>query len=179
MAEMDYSAEEWRDIPGHENYEASSCGRIRKKAQILKPWLAGSGYDYVGLGRGYRGTVHRLVCTAFHGRPPSSEHKCVAHWDGNRRNNKVENLRWATYPENLADALRHGTTKLIQYRTDGYKPRPRPPSPKGADSPNTKLSRDDRQEIVRRHAGGETMQQLADEYRVGKSTIFRVLRRSV
>jgi hypothetical protein len=34
----------------------------------------------------------------------------VAHWDGNKTNNTVSNLRWATKAENAADKHRHGTT---------------------------------------------------------------------
>lgn len=43
--------------------------------------------------------VHRVVATAFHGNPPTSEH-VVDHIDTNRRNNRPENLRWLTRLEN-------------------------------------------------------------------------------
>ena len=44
--------------------------------------------------------VHRIVATAFHGEQPSDKH-IVDHIDTNRRNNRVENLRWITRLNNL------------------------------------------------------------------------------
>jgi hypothetical protein len=43
--------------------------------------------------------VHRIVATAFHGVPPTTEH-VVDHIDTNRQNNRPENLRWLTRFEN-------------------------------------------------------------------------------
>jgi len=51
--------------------------------------------------------VHRLVCEAWHGRPPTEKHQ-VAHWDGNKANNHFGNLRWATPQENSHDCVRQG-----------------------------------------------------------------------
>jgi HNH endonuclease len=44
--------------------------------------------------------VHRIVATAFHGKPPTKEH-VVDHIDTNKRNNRPENLRWVTRLENV------------------------------------------------------------------------------
>lgn len=52
--------------------------------------------------------VHRLVCEAFRGAPPTAKH-VAAHRDGNGMNNAVDNLRWATPLENEHDKSLHGT----------------------------------------------------------------------
>lgn len=114
----------WRPIPEWEGfYEVSNHGQVRSlermarhrggfrrvPPKILKQhW--NNGYWRLKLARdGERETkyVHQLVCAAFHG--PREEGMQVAHWDGDARNNKAENLRWATHQENVMDKLRHGT----------------------------------------------------------------------
>jgi len=60
--------------------------------------------------------VHRLVCEAFHGPPPSPSH-IVAHNDGTRTKNTACNLRWATPKENSHDMVTHG--KSCKGETNG------------------------------------------------------------
>jgi hypothetical protein len=79
----------------------------------MRPHTMPNGYLRLGL-RHEDGTreniaVHRMVCEAFHGPAPTLTHH-AAHWDGNRKNNIPNNLRWATCSENHADKIRHGTT---------------------------------------------------------------------
>jgi hypothetical protein len=56
---------------------------------------ASTGYMQIGAV-----VVHRIVATAFRGEQPSEKH-IVDHIDTNRRNNRVENLRWITRLDNL------------------------------------------------------------------------------
>lgn len=51
--------------------------------------------------------VHRLICAAFHGEPPSETHQ-VRHLDGDRSNNHPSNLAWGTQEENWQDRKAHG-----------------------------------------------------------------------
>lgn len=51
--------------------------------------------------------VHRLVLEAFVG--PCPDGKQAAHNNGNKADNSVDNLRWATPKENMADQYIHGT----------------------------------------------------------------------
>jgi hypothetical protein len=51
--------------------------------------------------------VHHLVLEAFVGPRPAGHE--AAHGDGDKTNNALANLRWATPKENAADRYRHGT----------------------------------------------------------------------
>ena len=44
--------------------------------------------------------IHRAVCEAFHGAPPS-ESSVVIHVNEDAHDNRPENLRWGTQRENL------------------------------------------------------------------------------
>lgn len=94
--------EQWRHI-GTTNYDVSSLGRVRwghhhdRNTTYLKPGVKSDGYLVVGLridGKSKTTTVARLVAEAFIPNPHSFT--CVTHIDGNRQNNKVENLKWVT-----------------------------------------------------------------------------------
>lgn len=112
--------EEWRAVSINPDYEVSSEGRIRRVAHgksgrgrlgLLPGSTCTSGYRLVELRLDGKFQVmlglHVLVATAFHGPRPSPEHE-VAHWDGDERNNRKTNLRWATRKENAEDRIRHG-----------------------------------------------------------------------
>jgi hypothetical protein len=58
-----------------------------------------------GVSRGK--SVHALVLEAFVGPPSTGMEGC--HWDNNRANNRLVNLRWGTHSENMLDQVRHGT----------------------------------------------------------------------
>ena len=104
--ETDFSGEEWRKIDGHENYSASTFGRIRndRNGYILRP-LNPTGYCTVSLDK--KGCyIHRIIAQTF---LPNPEQKpLVNHKDGNRRNNRVSNLEWATQSENIQHAVKMG-----------------------------------------------------------------------
>ena len=114
----DGGAERWRPVPDYPSYEVSSYGRVRRLVPY-KQYPAGmllsarpdtGGYFQVALSRDGKTRYvnsHRLVAEVFIGPPPTARHQ-VAHGDGDRTNNWVGNLRWATPKENCADRARHG-----------------------------------------------------------------------
>ena len=76
----------------------------------LKGYITAKGYRTISLSHNNRKVtrhIHRLICSAFHGRPPKKSMQ-VRHLDGNPNNNKPENLRWGTREENWLDRKRHG-----------------------------------------------------------------------
>lgn len=103
--------EEWKDIAGYElYYQISNIGQVKRKdtGKILKNNIR-NGYEYVTLcvnGQRKKFYVHRLVAIAFIPNPKSYEQ--VNHKDGNKSNNKVDNLEWCTQKENLMHAFRTG-----------------------------------------------------------------------
>src|SRR3990167_4112681 len=97
----------WKKIKGTPSYEVSNIGRVRRKdgmillryggkrfwkGRILKQPLC-AGYPRICLGNHRKGQfVHRLVAMAFIVNPKNRP--CVNHIDGNKVNNRLENLAW-------------------------------------------------------------------------------------
>lgn len=110
------SKEEWRDVLNYEGlYEVSNTGKVRNMKGIkLKP-ANKAGYLTLGLSKQniqkYK-TVHSLVIEAFKGESPSPNHS-VNHIDGDKKNNNIENLEWATQSEQSIHAHRIGLVKNI------------------------------------------------------------------
>lgn len=86
------------------------------RERILKPSRARNGYLIVILCNGEKKTgklVHRLVAEAF---VPNPENKSqVNHIDGNKINNKVENLEFVTAKENTNKAYEIGLKRTGKY----------------------------------------------------------------
>lgn len=91
--------EEFRDLPGFENYKISNLGRIysTKRRSCLKiKKLGGKGYYQVRLskdGQYYYKNLHRLIAEVFI--PNPNNYRTVNHINGNKLDNRIENLEWA------------------------------------------------------------------------------------
>lgn len=102
---------EWRHIVGYDNYEVSNTGEVRnaKTGRILKPSCSRGGYLKVNLrnqGVAKSSKIHRLVAETFvyneHDKP------LVNHIDGNKSNNRSDNLEWCNSSENNKHAFDNG-----------------------------------------------------------------------
>jgi hypothetical protein len=100
--------EVWKSVIGYEQYiEVSTFGRIRSlRTNRFLSSTNGSGYVVVNLkitGRLHGFYVHRIVAQAFIGQIPKGAR--VHHINGNRRDNKVANLRICSSSEH---SILHG-----------------------------------------------------------------------
>lgn len=90
--------------------------RDGRKGRLLKPKIDRYGYERIAVShKGVRKDylVHRLVAAAFIPNPTNKP--TVNHIDGNKRNNDVSNLEWATHSEQKRHAISHGLcTKNIE-----------------------------------------------------------------
>jgi hypothetical protein len=109
--------ENWKDIEGFEGiYQVSSLGNIRNyKKQILTPVKTDDGYLRVhlrktGVSKNLR--VHRIVANHFIENPENKPE--VNHINGNKTDNRVENLEWVTKSENAIHAYKHGLQNSLK-----------------------------------------------------------------
>lgn len=114
-------AEVWKPVPSLEGVLASSEGRIllpprhaplhhggfriytpKPVRGVVTRASRSASHSYRGIYSKFFGNikVHRAVCEAFHGPPPSAD-AVVIHIDENAHNNRPENLKWGTQKENL------------------------------------------------------------------------------
>ena len=168
---MMQNAEKWRPVPVepyNRAYLISSLGRCRSVKRetkrgkrgggLLRPAPNSNGYPSVSLSvmsqqRTFK--IHQLVLKAFVGEPPPGEE--ARHLDGNRGRSVISNLAWGTRKENAADRTAHGRVRC------------------GERQPNAKLTDAIVVDMRRRHAAGETVTALANEYKVEYSTARKAI----
>lgn len=142
--------EQWKDIPRFEGcYQVSNFGNVRSfanshKGKRIEPKLRAlsltyDGYQKIRLianGLDVTERVHRLVAKLFIPNPEGKE--TVNHIDGNKLNNRVDNLEWADRKEQLYHAYKTGLKT----------------AKKGCENANSKLSSEQVQTIRKLYKKG-------------------------
>jgi hypothetical protein len=115
----------WKPVVGFEGrYEVSSLGRVKALSRtihykdgrigklnerLIRGSIMSNGYIAVSFDSKVKKTIHQVVAEAFLGK---TEYKMtVNHKDGNKLNNKLENLEWNTYKQNNDHARTTGLNK--------------------------------------------------------------------
>lgn len=171
--------EEWKWIPDWEKlYMVSNKGRVRsvgreipmprggirnKPGHIMLPQKAHNNYLRIGLCRNGKRrffSVHYLVLLAFVGPPPPG-YECN-HKNGDKANNRLDNLEWMTRSENMAHAF---DTQLRAGR-------------KGEANHFSRLTEAQVLSIRRLYAaGGESHRTLAARFNVAYSNVANIIHR--
>lgn len=107
--------ETWKDIVGYEgHYAISNFGRVKNvklkcqksfRGQYICVWACQSGYLYATLYKNNKKQnmlISRMVGIAFLGKPPIKHE--INHKDGNKTNNRIDNLEWVNHKENMRHA---------------------------------------------------------------------------
>lgn len=160
--------EVWKEIAEFKRYEVSTLGNIRSKGAdiyirgfyiwtrpsvILKPQATKFGYLRVPVRNDKKklASIHRLVALTFLLNPHSKSE--VNHIDGNKANNRLENLEWCTSKENKHHAIRTG---LVVFKSHGE------------NASNVLLTEKDVLEIRRLHREGKmTQREIAKNFNTG------------
>lgn len=165
------SGVEFRHCPGIVGYCVGSDGsvwscRIHGPCVRFGDWhllklYVRDGYRRVGIPGGKSGSkkkASRLVLEAFCGPAPPATECC--HEDGNRLNDRIDNLRWDTRSGNMKDAVRHGTARGLLKS--------------GSENKNTKLTAED-VIFIRTNIGHLSGRALARMFGVGHTTVQQLL----
>lgn len=156
-----------RTVAGYEREYVVSCfGDVfsipRKGAWLirkLKPQINHNGYEKVTLlknnCRKYM-FVHRIVANAFIENPENK--RTVNHKDGNKRNNAIENLEWATHSENRIHAVENNLGIIAK-----------------GEAMSKKLTNSDVIEILNLRNKGYLHKEIAMKFKIGVSTVQCIL----
>lgn len=149
------SSGEARPVPGFPGYWAYADGRIEKR-QWIRGNVSPQGYRRTSAGAGtrYNPYVHALIALAFIGPRPVGQ--VVRHLNGNRRDNRAENLAYGTPLQNSTDMVQHGN------------------SLKGVKNPSAILTETQVTEIRAALKEGATQKSLATAYKVSQTTIRNI-----
>lgn len=178
------SVVQWLPVSGYEGvYEVSNVGDVRRcdgyhtRKRALKAAPNHHGYLNVSLSRNCKGRtffVHKLVCEAFIG--PRPDGMTINHKNGQKGDNRLENLEYVTHAENMRHALR--VLDVIQPtrargRKNGSILKPECLA-RGTEVATAKLTEMDVHQIRRMLASGMKQRDIAVKVGISQTQIWRV-----
>lgn len=142
-------------IPDFPNYTICDKGTVKGTA-VKAQTLGKNGYRYVTLyhkNQAKKLYIHRLLAELY---IPNPENKrTVNHIDGNKQNNCLTNLEWATDGENIKHAYDNG----LNY--------------------GTKITNEVREVLYNRFMNGESMEHISKDYEFNNVTVSNRIRQYV
>ena len=111
--------EQWSDWPRDPRIKVSNKGNVvsckRGAGYPLKVSYSNRGYQMVAAGHnGLPQYIHRLVADTWI--PNPNQHKEINHINGDKDDNRVENLEWVTHSQNVRHAYRTGLNETTPVR---------------------------------------------------------------
>ena len=97
----------WKKIDFFDNYEISNKGNVRNCKKLMKAYHEPHGYISFKLvkdGKYHKRYLHTLIANAFI--PNLDNKKFVDHINRDRKDNRLENLRWVNSTENNLNTTR-------------------------------------------------------------------------
>jgi hypothetical protein len=154
-----------KPVEGYEGrYSVDELGNVYSDKKGKR--LAWGSKDYpnvrlfkFGIGRCMH--VHRIVAETFLSKPEGAVE--VNHKDGNKRNNRVDNLEWVTKSQNILHSVRVICTLHSRW-----------PRLTGEEHGMAKLTDASVKSIRIERAAGSGLRQLAQKYEVACSTIWSI-----
>jgi hypothetical protein len=162
----------WSSVVGYEGlYEVSDSGMVRRipgyrcpNYRVLSSNLNTYGYPKVHLCKENKRktrNIHRLVAEAFIPNPGNKPQ--VNHINGDKEDNRVENLEWVTPKENTQHALKRGLANKREGSHNGY----------------SKLNEEDVKEIFSLRQKGFSNSEISNRFNVDPSLISKVCGKTI